>query len=291
MRPSRTVAVLGGNGVYARHLIPRLVGKGYAVRALVRRPEAAGLARACGAEVRVADIFDEEALCTALDGCAVGVNVATSLPGPSGRGDFQANDQLRRNGTPIWVRACARAGVPRIVQQSIAMVNACGDTWSDEDSPASAVTEEVARRAIDAALEMERTVRDSGIDSLVLRGALFYGPGTGLDDDWPSRARAGTLRLPGDGSAFVSLVHIADMADATVEALDAWPVARTLIIADDRPATWRELLSYVADVAGASAPLPGGRLGLPSFRVRNTRARESLAWKPRYPDFRTGLVR
>ena len=291
MRPSRTVAVLGGNGVYARHLIPRLVGAGYAVRALVRRPEAAGLARACGAEVRVADIFDEEALCAALDGCAVGVNVATSLPGPSGRGDYQANDQLRRNGTPIWVRACARAGVPRIVQQSIAMVNACGDAWSDEDSPASAVTEEAAARAIDAALEMERMVRDAGIDSLVLRGALFYGPGTGFDDDWFSRAWAGTLRLPGDGNAFVSLVHIADMADATVAALDAWPVAHTLIIADDRPATWRELLSYVADVAGASTPLPGGRLGLPSFRVRNTRARESLAWTPRYPDFRTGLVR
>lgn len=135
MRTSRAVAVLGGNGVYARHLIPRLVGAGYAVRALVRRPEAAGLARACGAEVRVADIFDEEALCIALDGCAVGVNVATSLPGPSGRGDFQANDELRRNGTPNWVRACARAGVPQIVQQSIAMVNACGDTWHRRRSP------------------------------------------------------------------------------------------------------------------------------------------------------------
>jgi len=291
MSPSQTIAVLGGNGVYARHLIPRLIGAGYAVRALVRRPEAAGLARACGADVRIADMFDEEALCAALDGCAVGVNVATSLPGPSGRGDYQANDRLRRDGTPSWVRACTRAGVPRIVQQSIAMVNACGDAWSDEDSPASAATEERAARAIEAALEMERIVRDSGLDRLILRGALFYGPGTGFDDDWFSRARAGTLRLPGDGSAFVSLIHIADMADATVAALATWPATRTLIIADDRPATWRELLSYVADVAGTTAPPPGGRLGLPSFRVRNTRARASLAWTPRYSDFRTGLAR
>lgn len=288
---SRTVAVLGGNGVYARHLIPRLAGAGYAVRALVRRPEAAGLARACGADVRVADMFDEEALCRALEGCAVGVNLATSLPGPSGRGDFQANDELRRNGTPIWLRACARAGVSRVVQQSIAMVNACGDVWADEDSAASAASGEVAARAIDAALAMERAVRDAALDSLILRGALFYGPGTGFDDDWFARAKAGTLRLPGDGSAFVSLVHIADMADATVAAISAWPTDRTLIIADDRPATWHELLSYVADVAGAPAPQPGGRLGFPAFRVRNTRARAALAWAPRYADFRTGLVR
>ena len=33
---TRTVAILGANGVYARHLIPRLVGDGYRVRALVR---------------------------------------------------------------------------------------------------------------------------------------------------------------------------------------------------------------------------------------------------------------
>jgi nucleoside-diphosphate-sugar epimerase len=292
MQSPKTVAVLGGNGVYARHLIPRLIGAGYAVRALVRRPEAAGLARACGAEVRVADIFDEASLRAALVGCLVGINAATSLPGPSGRGDFHANDHLRRNGTPIWVKACARAGVPRIIQQSIAMVNAgAGDAWSDEDAPASTVDDETTAQAIEAALAMEGIARDSGIDCLVLRGGLFYGPGTGIDDEWFSRARAGKLRLPGDGTSYVSLVHIADMAEATVAAINRWPTSRTLIISDDRPATWGEIFSYVAQVVGADVPPPGGRLGFPSFRVRNTRARESLGWAPRYPDFRTGLVR
>ena len=36
---------------------------------------------------------------------------------------------------------------------------------------------------------------------------------------------------------------------------------------------------------------PGGRVGFPSFRVRNQRAREALGWSPRYPDFRAGLAR
>jgi nucleoside-diphosphate-sugar epimerase len=81
------------------------------------------------------------------------------------------------------------------------------------------------------------------------------------------------------------------MADATVRAVERWPATRPLAIGDDRPVEWREIFSYVAQLAGAAAPLPGGRLGFPSFRVRNGRAREVLAWAPRYPDFRAGLAR
>ena len=103
-------------------------GRGGAhVRALVRRPEAAGVARACGADVRIADIFDEASLVAAMEGCEISINLATSLPGPSGRGDYAVNDRVRREGAPIWLKACERAGVTRVIQQSIAMVNAAGD--------------------------------------------------------------------------------------------------------------------------------------------------------------------
>lgn len=287
-----TIAILGATGVYARHLVPRLVANGHGVRALVRRPEAAGIARACGAEVRVADIFDEDAVAAALDGCAIGVHLATSLPGPSGRGDFAANDRLRRDGTPIWLRACQRAGVARVLQQSIAMVNASeGDAWSDEDTAYRGGPDDLAGRAIRTALAMEDCIRGAALDWLILRGALFYGPGTGFDDDWFARARADQLRIPGDGSGFVSLVHIADMAAATVAAIDRWPSRQTLIVADDHPPQWRDLFAYVASVAAAAAPTDGGRLGFPNFRVRNTRARDVLTWAPAYPDYRSGLAR
>src|SRR5262245_49561157 len=109
----QTIAILGANGVYARHLIPRLTRAGYKVRALVRRPEAAGAARACGADVRIANIFDEASLVAGLEGADIGVNLATSLPGPSGRGAYEENDRVRRDGTPIWVEACRKAGVSR----------------------------------------------------------------------------------------------------------------------------------------------------------------------------------
>jgi nucleoside-diphosphate-sugar epimerase len=289
---SQTIAVLGATGVFARHLIPRLIAAGHRVRAIVRRIEAAGVARACGAEIHVADIFDDAALRAALQGCDIGVNLATSLPGPSGRGSYEANDRLRRDGTAIWIDAATRAGVPRILQQSIAMVNAAGDDrWCDENTAFAGSDNEITASAIEASLAMEATVKSSPLDWLILRGALFYGPGTGFDDDWFARAKAGNLRMPGDGTAYVSLVHITDMANATVAAIQKWPSRETIVVADDEPAQWRNLFGYIAEVAGGAPPHSGGRLGFTSFRVRNTKARELLGWKPFYASYRMGLVR
>lgn len=286
-----TVGILGANGVYGRHLVPRLVAAGYNVRALVRRVGAAGVARGCGADVYIADIFDADSLLAALNGCDICINLATSLPGPSGRGDYDANDRVRRDGTPLLMNACLRAGVARVLQQSTAIVGAAGERLADEWSVYEPAENDVTARAVRAALAMESAVRASGLDWLILRGGLFYGPGTGFDDDWFARAAAGKLRLPGDGSGFVSLVHIADMAAATVAALDAWPSRQTLTIVDDLPARWRDVFGYIASLAGAETPQPGGRIGFPSFQMSNQRARQMLHWSPRYEDYRLGLVR
>jgi len=287
------IAVLGATGVYGRHLLPPLTAAGYRVRALVRRPAAAAVAAACGAELAEADIFDEASLRAGLAGCEVAINLATSLPTPASRGgDFAKNDQLRREGTPIFVRACRAVGVSRILQQSIAMTHAGGgDAWADETTFHPVGQEGVAAAAITAVRAMEATIADSSLDWLVLRGGLFYGPGTGFDDDWFARAHAGKLRLPGAGADYVSLVHIADMAAATVAAIARWPSRQALIVADDHPAPWRDVFGYVCAVAKSDPPQPGGQSLIPSFRVRNGRARDLLSWAPLYADYRAGLVR
>lgn len=286
-----SIAVLGASGVYGRHLLPRLAAAGHDVRALVRRAETAGVARGCGADVRIADIFDVDGLVDALGGCDVCVNLATSLPGPSGRGDYDVNDRVRREGVPLLLEACRRAGVARLLQQGIAMVGAAGETLADEEAVAAPTGDDAAARAIGAALDMEGAVRASGLDWIILRGGLFYGPGTGFDEDWFARAAAGKLRMPGEGMDFVTLVHISDMAAATVAALKLWPSGETLIVADDLPVRWRDLFGYIAAMAGAEPPQPGGRAGFPSFRMSNRRAREVLRWSPHFADYRAGLAR
>jgi nucleoside-diphosphate-sugar epimerase len=285
------VGVLGASGVYGRHLVPKLVAAGHRVRALVRRPEAAGLARACGAEVRVADIFDEASMVEGLAGCEVSINLATSLPGPSGRGDYATNDRVRRDGAPIWLSACKHAGVNRVMQQSIAMVNAAGDELADEETTLGSVDNPLSAVAIAATLDMEAAVRNSGLDYMIMRGGLFYGPGTGFDDDWFARATAGKLRAPNVGRGFVSLVHIVDMAVATVLAVELWQSREAIIVCDDEPVRWSELFEFVAAAVGAGAPAAGGRAGFPSFRTSNRKAQRLLGWRPAYASYREGLVR
>jgi nucleoside-diphosphate-sugar epimerase len=138
---------------------------------------------------------------------------------------------------------------------------------------------------------MEGQVHASGLDWVTLRGGLFYGPGTGFDDGWFARAAAGKLKVPGDGQAFVSLAHIADMARATVAAIALWPSHQTFIICDDEPVQWGTLFGYIARCAGQGAPPNGASEGFPSFRLKNGRAKQVLGWQPVYPSYREGLMR
>lgn len=286
------VAVVGANGVYGRHLVPRLVAAGHDARALVRRPETAGAARACGAEVRQADIYDAGSLEAALAGSDLCINVATAVPGgASGRGSPAANDRLRREGVPLLIEACRRAGVDRLLQQGICWVGAAGEALADESHRFEAVGDGPGMASIRAAQAMEDAVRASRLDWAILRGGLFYGPGTGADEGWFAQARAGELLSPGDGSDFATFVHIADMAAATTAAVERWPSRRALIVADDMPVRWRDLVGHVAALAGAEPPRAGGPVRFPAFRMSNGRAKETLGWAPRYADYRTGLAR
>lgn len=286
------VGILGANGVYARHLIPRLVAARHRVVALARRPEAATVALASGCDVRPADIFDCSSMTRALEGCTMAINLATSLPGPSGRGDFAANDKLRVEGAPNWINACSHAGVKQIIQQSISFgYGGDANAWGDETTKAVFAEDTIATRAIAASQEMEDVITSSELDWLILRGGLFYGPGTGMDDGWHERAKLGKLRLPGDGSSFVSLVHIADMAEATVRAVNRFPSREAVIVCDDEPSSWRDILNYVCALHGQPPAVMGAPEGFPSFRLRNSRAKTLLDWKPTYSSWRTGLIR
>lgn len=227
----------------------------------------------------------------AMEGCEVSINLATSLPGPTGRADYAVNDRVRREGAPVWLKACARAGVGRVIQQSIAMVNAAGERLADEETKLGEVENPLSQAAIQATIDMEAAVRASALDWVILRGGLFYGPGTGFDDDWSARAAAGKLRAPKDGREFVSLVHISDMAAATVKAVERWPSREAIIVCDDAPVRWSELFGFVAMAAGAPPPETGGRAGFPGFRTSNAKAKRLLGWTPCFADYRMGLVR
>jgi 2-alkyl-3-oxoalkanoate reductase len=279
------VAVIGATGVLGRYVLPRLVERGHDVRALVRSAAKAEPLRRVGIACVIGDILERASLGPVLEGCDAALHLATAVPRPGMKRDFALNDRIRREGTANLIAACRAVRVERYVQQSIAhLVAGGGDRLLDETAPINAAA------ATSSAAGMEELVQQSGLRWSILRGGAFYGPGTGRDEDWRGLAREGKLQLPGDGSAYISLIHAMDMADAVVLATELAPPAALLAVVDDEPVTYRELFSYLAALEGGPAPQPGGPAGAGSCRVSNARARAALGWQPRFRSYRSGFA-
>jgi nucleoside-diphosphate-sugar epimerase len=130
---------------------------------------------------------------------------------------------------------------------------------------------------------MERMVREVDPARLawtILRGASFVGPGTAqvalLD-----RLRAGAATVAGDGRSWVSFIHVEDMAEATLLALDAAPPGSVFNIADE-PVRNGHYLQHLAELLAAPTPTTDPtKPAPPSFRCSAEAARNVLRWVPR----------
>jgi len=279
------IAVIGATGVLGRHLIPRLVERGHEVRGSARNEAGEALVAAIGAEPVRADILDRASLDRAVVGCDAALHIATAIPTAWGTGDWAVNDRIRTDGVRNLLGACAEAGVARYLQQSIAMVHtASDDRPQSEDDPAPGSGRGVS------VLEAEAQTRASPLDWRILRGGSFYGPGTGHGAEWIEAARKPGYAMPGDGSGFISLIHVADMAEASVAAIETDKGRSVWNAVDDVPVRYREVTEYVARLAGGRPPETGGPLGLASFRVSNAKLKAELGWRPRFASYRSGLA-
>ena len=252
------VAVLGASGVAGRHFVPRAQARGFDL--LTQR----------------VDLFDLAALRSHLSGCDAVVNLVTSVPKAGGRGDWAVNDRIRRDGTSVLLAAAAAAGIGRVVQQSVAMLHCVSDAVPQtEDDPIAGFG------AIASALDMEALCRASRLDVRLVRGGLFYGPGTGRDEQWQKEVRDPAGRIPGDGSTWWSLIHVADYAAALLAVLEHGAPRSAYIAAEDTPLQLRELYALLAADAGVPPLQTGGVERMRSFRVSNARLR-GLGWAPAF---------
>jgi 2-alkyl-3-oxoalkanoate reductase len=279
------VAVLGATGVVGRHVVPRLCEHGHEVYAVVRSEADAQILRHIGIEAVQGDIFDVQSLRRAIEGCSAALHLATAAPRPGQPPSWALNDRIRREGTANLLEVCRNAGVQRYVQQSVAFLVGGTSDLIDESAPLLPATEVTA-----SAIDMERLVATSGLDWVILRGGVLYGPGTGREEHWRALARSGELRLPGEGSDYISLIHVADLAECFVLATERAPSGSILSAVDDEPKIYRELYTHIAVLAGGPAPATGGASNFPSFRIMNSKARETLKWRPFYRSYRSGLA-
>jgi nucleoside-diphosphate-sugar epimerase len=279
------VAVIGATGIVGRHVVARLREQGRDVRALVRSETDVEVLRRVGIEAVRGDLLDRQGLRQAVEGCSVAFHLATAAPRPGQAPNWALNDRIRGEGTANLLEACRGVGVQRYVHQSLAFLVGGSSNMVDEAAPLLPATK-ITASAIDA----ERLVAASGLNWVILRGGALYGAGTGREENWRALARLGELQFAGDGSDYISLIHVADLAECFVLAAERGLSGTIASVVDDQPTTYRELFAYIALLEGAAVPTGGGASKFPSFRVSNSRAREILGWQPFYCSYRSGLM-
>ena len=282
------ICIAGATGVIGRALVPKLLAAGHSPRLLVRDPaKASNLFE--DVEIVECDLlaFGMEAkLAPMMDGCEALIHAATSIPHNfSAPGALTANTHLRIRGTGRLQRAALDVGVTTFIQQSIIMAyRDSGDDWLDENTW---IDQSPERREICHPVAiMESMMRlfarqPKPMRWVVLKGGQFVGPGT-FQADVVETIRKQELIIPGDGSHFVSFVHVEDYADAYVAALERAPAASLFNICAE-PIRYGDYVDHIADlIQSPHPPRDPSQLRPVSHRASPKAAREILGWKPKH---------
>jgi nucleoside-diphosphate-sugar epimerase len=174
----------GATGAIGRRLMPLLLDAGHDVTAMTRSPEASRALEAAGVYAVIADVFDADAIKRAAVQAEpeVVLHQLTDLPRVLGDeaelgAAYPRNARIRTEGTRNLVAAAKAAGARRFIVQSVAFAYAPGKEPHTEADPLNTADGPRAP-TVRAAADMEQQVLNSGMDAIVLRYGLFYGPGT-----------------------------------------------------------------------------------------------------------------
>jgi NADH dehydrogenase len=227
-----TVAVVGATGFVGTSVVPQLALAGHRVVAIsrngIRRPEWPATVVA-----RSADVVTGRGLDAALESVEVAVQLVAIPRQTRGR----SFEDVNVRGTERVVEAAGRGGVRRIVHLS-----------------AMGVAGDPKLAYLSSKWRGEQAVRESGLEWVVLRPSLLFGPGDGffnlvnLTLKWWS---PGIVAIPGKGDARFQPLAVDDLAIAVERsAADPERAGSVYEIGGPEHVTYREIVDEVMAVTG-----------------------------------------
>lgn len=291
LRPSPAAArrlkvlVTGGGGFLGAALCRRLIERGYAVTSFSRRAHPP--LTALGVHQLPGDLATFASVADALDGIDAVFHVA-ALAGAWGplRDYFDANVR----GTRHLIAACRMNGVRTLVHTSTPSVAHRGRIaveGADEQGAPVASRFKAAYPATKAVAE-GAVLEANGADlaTVALRPRLIWGPGDPhLLPRLVERARAGRLRLIGDGSNRIDTTYIDNAVDAHLAAFDALHeragaacAGRAYFISNGEPRPAARIINDLLRAAGA--PPVERQLSFRSAYLLGATAERLWRWLP-----------
>jgi len=231
-----TVLVTGATGFVGPHVVHALRAREVPVRALIREPGRASRLASWGAEFVQGDVTDLTSLRAAVSGVDTVVHLVAIIKGS--RADFE---RVMAQGTRDLVAAAQEGGVRRFVLASALGLN------------------ERSRDAVPyfaAKWEMERAVKESGLEYVIFRPSFVFGKDGGVLPTFVRLARfAPVTPIVGPGTQRLQPIWVEDVAEYYARAIDLPAAAnRTFEIGGPDAPTWNEFWDRLKRAVGARRP-------------------------------------
>lgn len=240
------ILVTGATGFIGHRLVERLRSEGRPVRCTVRSLPKAQDLRDLGAETVLCDIAKGPGLGEAVQGVRSVIHLAGTVRAWGRRPYFDTN----ASGTRRLAEAAAAAGVERFL-----LVSSIAATGPGE--PGRPVTEETPCRPVNPygesklLAEGELARHGGSMSWCVLRPCIVYGP---WEKDFLVlfRMAAQRRRVPyvGPPEALISLIHVDDLDDLILAALERAPSGRIYQASDGQAYSWSAIIGTMGRVIG-----------------------------------------
>lgn len=257
--PDALCLVTGASGFIGGRLSERLLGAGHRVRCLVRDSSDTSRLERLDVELTRGELGDPDSLARAVLGATHVFHCAALVS------DWATVTEIRRTnvqGTAGLLAAACDARVERFIHLSTTDVYSHpGRAAVPESFRAETFGNWYAQSKREAEAEVARAARTQALETVILRPATVYGPGS--VDVIGEIARAICTRqmlLIGRGRSLAGLCFIDNLIDAALLAL-GHPAAAGLAfnVSDGVDISWRELCGDLAEGLGA----PAVRFSLP----------------------------
>jgi nucleoside-diphosphate-sugar epimerase len=289
--------VVGAAGYVGSRLAQHLLAKGHRVRGLVRDPEAPVVQElaAQGMVVWTGDVTRPETLIGVADGIDYVYNLTS--------GSVLSGAELQKTlveGNQNLIAACSRARRVRayVFASNVAPYGDAGDTLVSEDTPVAPCCL-LGQVMVEAEQTIMNLVRQHHFPAMILRLGRVYGPGR----DFIDAVLNNTLTIFGDGSNFVSRIHIDDLLNVLERVVIDGQRGAVYNVADDDPTRMRDFYGEIREQLGMLPPRTYSRhqallsgidptvveMSAASVRLDNARLKHDLALDLRYPSYRTWL--
>jgi nucleoside-diphosphate-sugar epimerase len=202
-----------------------------------------------------ADLSDADAVTAATAGCDAVIHTAAKA---GVWGDFQDYFDANVTGTRNVILACKAHAVPKLVYTSTPSVTFAGEDEDGVDESMPYAENFLCHYAATKALAERDVLAANGgtLSTVALRPHLIWGPGDHhLVPRVIARAKAGKLKLVGNGKNRVDATYIDNAAEAHLCALDvltpeATCAGKAYYISNDEPIPMGTLLNRILEAGG-----------------------------------------